>query len=195
MVEVVGDRAQLVRHQQHRRAVLLHEVDERVAEETLRLDVDTGDRLVEHEQIGFRRQRLRDQRALLFAARQFADASLPVLRERDRLERVGDRLSVDRSTAAPPALLRQSARGDHLLDGGGEVGRETESLRDVRDARGVVTVLGGSPNSDARPDAGSSRPNKMRNRVDLPEPFGPASAANSPARTERLTSVSTGSRP
>src|SRR5439155_1037465 len=45
------------------------------------------------------------------------------------------------------------------------------------------------------PAWGPSRPSRMRRSVDLPAPFGPASAANSPARTSRLTRSSTTSAP
>ena len=42
------------------RRVVVHQVDERVAEQPLRLRVDTGDRLVEHQQLGIGGQRLGD---------------------------------------------------------------------------------------------------------------------------------------
>ena len=51
----------------------LHEVHERVAEQRLRVDVDARDGLVEHEELGLRRERLRDQHALLLAARQLGE--------------------------------------------------------------------------------------------------------------------------
>ena len=88
-VEVVGDRAELVRDEQHAGAVLAQQVHERVAEQPLRLHVDAGDGLVEHEQLGLARQRLRDQHPLLLAARQLAHlAARASSAERDRLERV-----------------------------------------------------------------------------------------------------------
>ena len=45
------------------------------------------------------------------------------------------------------------------------------------------------------PNAGATRPRARLSRVDLPDPFGPTSATNSPGRTARETFSITGSRP
>ena len=109
-------------------ACSLHEVHERVAEQLLRLDVDAGDRLVEHEELGLGGERLRDQRALLLTARQLGEPPAPVVGECDRLERVVDRVAVGGTAPPPPALLGQATGGDDLGDGGGEVGRDAECV-------------------------------------------------------------------
>src|SRR4051794_26286927 len=51
------------------------------------------------------------------------------------------------------------------------------------------------PNTVTVPACGVSRPSRIRSNVDFPDPFGPASAANSPARTSRPTRSSTSSGP
>ena len=96
--------------------MLGREVDERVAEEPLRLRVDAGDRLVEHEQLGFAGERLGDEHALLLAAGELADAPPAQVAERDGAQGVVDRVAV----AAPgrrhhPRRARRPARDD-LLD-------------------------------------------------------------------------------
>lgn len=67
-VEHVGHGPELVGHQQHRGLVLAHEVDEGVAEPTLRVDVDAGHGLVEDQQLGLSRERLGDVGPLLLPA-------------------------------------------------------------------------------------------------------------------------------
>ena len=180
-VEVVGDGAELVRHEQHRGAVLLHEVHERVAEAGLRLDVDTRDRLVEHEQLGLGGQRLGDQHALLLAARQLREAAPAHLGERDRLERVVDRVAVGGADAPPPTLLREATRGHDLAHRRGQVGRDAQPLRArTRAASGRGGRRGPRRTPRPRPGCGASRPRRIRSSVDFPDPFGPMSAANSP---------------
>ena len=98
-VEVVGDRAELVRDEQHGGAVLAHEVHERVAEQPLRLRVDARDRLVEHEQLGLAGERLRDQHALLLPARQLDD----------RASRAGRRAPTDSRRGRPRPVGRPRA--------------------------------------------------------------------------------------
>ena len=43
------------------------------------------------------------------------------------------------------------------------------------------------PITSMRPESGTNRPESSWNSVDLPAPFGPKSAMNSPARTSKLT--------
>ena len=59
------------------------------------------------------------------------------------------------------------------------------------------TCWGGSPSTDTSPDSSpesavSSRPAMPRNRVDLPDPLGPASSTRSPGSMVRLSPSSTG---
>ena len=118
----------------------LHQVHERVAEQLLRLDVDAGDRFVEHEQLGIRGERVRDQRALLLPARELVQPLAPVVGERDRLDRVVDRLAVGARAALPPPLLGQPPGRHHLVDGGREVGRDARPLRHVPHPPAVAEV-------------------------------------------------------
>ena len=159
VVEVVGDRAELVRHEQHRGVVLLHEVHERVAEQLLRLDVDAGDRFVEHEQLRIGGERARDQRALLLPARELVQPLAPLVGERDRFERVVDRVAVGGASPSPPSLLGQPAGRHHLLDGGGEIGRDARALRHVPDPPAVVEIVGrdAEHRDRARPAARAAR--------------------------------------
>src|SRR5436190_20325160 len=60
-VDVGLDGAELVRHVEDRRPELLVEPLQELGERGLRLDVDPGGRLVEHEHLRLARQRLRDE--------------------------------------------------------------------------------------------------------------------------------------
>ena len=196
-VEVVGDRAELVRHEQHRRAVLGREVHERVAEQPLRLGVDAGDRLVEHEQLGIADERLGDEHALLLAAGELAHAPAPQVGERDRLRARG---RPRRGRAAPgqrhhPRRASRPARTTSSTvagRSGGRCGRcGTYPIRPrSREHAGVL-----AEQRAPRPHSGRSTPSSSRSSVDLPLPFGPTSAANSPACTRNETSSSTGVAP
>ena len=119
----------------------LHEVDERVAEQPLRLDVDAGDRLVEHEQLGLGRERLARSARAAAGRPRARRAARRWLGERDRLERVVDRLAVGGAAPPPPALLGQATGRDDLLDGGREIGRDARALRHVPDPPAVAEVV------------------------------------------------------
>src|SRR5690349_16469527 len=64
------DGAELVRDQQDRHAEVAVQLAEEPRKRLLRVDVDARRRLVEHEQLRPRRQRLGHERALLLAARE-----------------------------------------------------------------------------------------------------------------------------
>ena len=197
-VEVVGDRAELVRHEQHRGAVLAHEVHERVAEQPLRLRVDARDRLVEHEQLGLAGERLGDER------RAAAD------RPRARRARRRRRSASATDSSAWSTAARSAARGGRHQPCLRQPARRRRPPRRSPGRSGAMRSRCGTYPTRQRsrrrrgrraeqlrpcPASGASSPSSDRSSVDLPEPFGPTSATNSPARTARLTSSSTGSAP
>ena len=83
------DRAELVRDVQDRHVELAVEALEQRRERLLRLGVDSGRRLVEHEQRRLGGERLGDERALLLAAGELRERPLGGRREADPVERVG----------------------------------------------------------------------------------------------------------
>ena len=89
---------------------------EEAGERLLRLGVDAGRGLVEHEQRGLAPHGRRDEGALLRAAREGRERRVGELRQ----AHVGDRLGHDRAVAraqrADKAALREPARGDDLAD-------------------------------------------------------------------------------
>ena len=141
-IEILGHRAELVRHEQHGGAVLTQQVHERVSEKLLRLRVHAGDRLVEDEELGLGGQRLGDQDALLLSTRELDDALFAQPFQRHRLERVTDRVPINRSRPAPPPLLGEAAGGDDLLDRRRKVGCQARTLRHVPQAPAVGETPG-----------------------------------------------------
>src|SRR5207342_522194 len=90
----VLDRAELVRDEEDRDAQLAVQACEQVGQRLLRLDVDSGRRLVEGEQLRACDERLGDERALLLAAGEAPDRALGERRQADPLDRLVDRLAV-----------------------------------------------------------------------------------------------------
>src|SRR5947207_2798507 len=101
-VDVGLDSAELMRDVEDRRPELFVELLEELGERSLRLDVDPGGRLVEHEHLRLAGERLRDECSLLLATRQ--------PRQRPRRER------------------RQPHASDRLVDDG-SVGRAEQPER------------------------------------------------------------------
>lgn len=95
--------------------------------------VDPGQRLVEHQEIGERDQRLCEQRALALAARKLAHAAAALPGEPDHLERL-----VDRSAIAPgDAEHRHPVLTDdrhEIVDRHRQVAVEVEDLRHIAGA-------------------------------------------------------------
>jgi len=118
-----------VRHEQHPRAVLALEVDERLAEPPLRRAVDAGDRLVQHEQVRFARERARDEHALLLADGQLVQRTVGDLGEPDRADRVVDRGTIGLALTPPPAALPQPAGRHDLAHRRGHLALEVRPLR------------------------------------------------------------------
>ena len=89
-LDVVLDGAELVRDVDDRDAELTVERRQQLGERLLRLGVDAGGRLVEHEQRRLAGQRLRDERALLHPARERAERRVGDRREADPVDRLRD---------------------------------------------------------------------------------------------------------
>ena len=136
------DGAELVRDVEDRHAELVVQPMQQLAERVLRLDVDAGRRLVEHEQPRMRRERLRDERALLLAARQRAQPPPREGAQADALERLVDRVVV---VPAQPAVRpqRRAPRFDDLAHGRRRVQPDRRPLGEVADARAVAEAPGG----------------------------------------------------
>ena len=107
-LDVVLDRAELVRHVDDRHAELRVQRGEKLGERLLGLGVDARRRLVEHEQRRLPGERLRDERPLLHAARQRPDRRVRDAREPDAIDRLGDEPTVvgpSRPTSRPDDSL------------------------------------------------------------------------------------------
>ncbi len=172
-VEVVGDGAELVRHEQDGRAVLRDEVDERVAELSLRLGVDAGDRLVEHEQVGFARERACDQDTLLLPAGELEHRPAGELGQADRLDRVVDRGTIARACPTPPAPTSEPTGRDDLADGDREIGREHATLRDVSEPGPIRERVRIDPEEVDDAGVGAQQPEEEAEQGRLPGPVRP----------------------
>ena len=87
-IDHVGDRGELVGHEQHASAVLSDQVHEGVPEPPLGLGVDAGDRFIQHEQLGLPGERAGDEGSLLLPAGELRDRMIRQVGEIDGLERV-----------------------------------------------------------------------------------------------------------
>ena len=191
-----SDRAELVRDVEDRDAESLVQLAEERAERLLRVDVDTGGRLVEDEELRLAGERLRDEGALLLAAGEPLDRRCRVVLEADARDRVRDRVAVGMAERPQEAATRDAAGGHHLAHGrrarrsrAGCAGRDTRSGSGR--GRGRRARRRGAP----RRVSGSSRPSATRRRVVLPPPFGPAMVTNSPRRISRSTPLRTSGPP
>ena len=173
-VEVGGDRAELVRHEQHGGVVLADKVDEGVAEQPLRFGVDAGDRLVENQQLGVGHEGLGDERTLLLAAREFGHQPVgEIARVRppssacstaSRSAWVGRRHQARRDSR-PPATTSRTVVGSS--------GASRPRWGTYPSRPGSVEGPGRVAEQLDRPVAGRRSPSRRRSRVDFPEPFGP----------------------
>ena len=109
---------------------------EQRGERVLCFDVDPGRRLVEHEQPRPGRQRLRDERSLLLAAREPVQRALRKLRQSDALEGGVDGLTVGALQPADQAE-RCAPRLDDLAHRRRCVHTHLRALREVADAPAV----------------------------------------------------------
>ena len=137
-VEVGRDRAQLVGDQQHRRLMLIDEMNERVAEQPLRLGVNSRDRLVENQQFGIGDEGAGDERALLLSAGELGDEAVAEFGECDCSEGVVDGFAIGRGRWAPPCSTREPTAGDDFSHRRGQLGRESTALGYVPEPPGLI---------------------------------------------------------
>src|SRR5262245_19874323 len=130
-LDVVLDRAELVRDVEDSDPEVGVEPRQELAERLLALRVDAGRRLVEREQPWFARERLRDQRALLLAARETAELRIRPVPEADELDRLVDALAIGATQPPDDPARRQRSRGHDLADGDGRVEHQRRALREV----------------------------------------------------------------
>ena len=125
------DRAELVRDVEDGDRSSRWRRSSRPGERLLRLDVDPGRRLVQHEQRRLGGERLRDERPLLLAARERAQRHVGALGQPDPLDRLGDDRAVAAAQRAEQAAGREPARGDDLAHGRRRVDAELRALGEV----------------------------------------------------------------
>ena len=115
---------------------------ERVAEQPLRFGVDTGDRLVEDQELGITDERFGDEDALLLSAGELVHAPAPQFRERDGAQRVVDGIAVRGAGPSPPTPSGEPPGAHHFLDGRRQVRWQLGPLRYVADAIAVLEAAG-----------------------------------------------------
>ena len=160
----VLDRAELVRDEEDRHVPSSRvQLGEQRRERLLRVDVDAGGRLVEHEQVRLAGERLRDERALLLAA---GEASRAARVERSprptRSIAVVDALR-GRAARSGPSRPRRATRpaATTSRDGDRRLDPELRALRrGSRSASARWARPAGSPKSAAVPVCGRSRPSE-----------------------------------
>ena len=143
------------------------------------LEVERAERLVEQQHARLVHERARERDALLLAARELPRLAL-------RQARRGRRARASRARGPcqlrPSHALAPQAEGDVLEDR--QVREERVALEDGVDValvrRQADDVAGRRGRS--RPSVGSSKPPIIRSVVVLPQPDGPSSAKNEPAR-------------
>ena len=150
--------------------------------------VEAVERLVEQQQLGPADERLRDQQPLLLAARELADRPARVAgrRRRARSPRA-TRVASARAAAAGRGAGRPSARR-RARAGRGRCRGCACRRRSCAAAAGSRSASFASPGGSAeharraRPPAAAGRASALIS-VDLPAPFGPSTATNSPRAT------------
>ena len=135
--------AELVRDVEDRDAESLVQLAEERAESLLSVDVDTGGRLVEDEELRLAGERLRDEGALLLAAGEPLDRRCRLVLEADARDRVRDRLAVGMAERPQEAATRDAAGGHHLAHGRRRVDREPGALGEIPDPVAVADAVGG----------------------------------------------------
>jgi hypothetical protein len=136
------DGAKLVRDVQDRHVELAVEAVQQRGQRLLRLDVDAGRRLVEHEQRRLRRERLGDERTLLLSAREPLQRAIGDRAEADPVDRLRHDLAVAPSRRTEQSRHRHPPGGDDLAHGRGRIDTELCPLREVADPRALREARG-----------------------------------------------------
>ena len=139
-VEIEGDCRQLMGDEEHSRTVVVDQMHDRIAEPSLRLTVDSGDRLVEDEQVRLPRERARDEGALLLADGELVKGRIGKRSETHGFERVLSGIAILGAEPAPPAALAKPACGDELSGSRGDLARKRRALRDITQTPPLVEV-------------------------------------------------------
>ena len=136
-VEVLLERTELVRHEDHGRAGV-GEPPEDACHRLLVGEVDAGVGLVEEECLRLAGQGAGDERTLLLAAGQRGDAVVRAVREVGGLQRLLDRDAIDAPERAEQRAPRQAPGGDDLPHRRRHTGGGPAALRDEADPVPVV---------------------------------------------------------
>jgi hypothetical protein len=165
-LDVALDRAELVRDVENRHAEVGMEPCEELAERLLALRIDPGSRLVEREQPGTARERLRYQRPLLLAARETSQLGVRPVGEPHELDRLVDALAVGPTQPADDPAGRERPRGDDLPHRHGRIEHERSALRQVSEHRAPREPLGRLPveahDAGVRPLEAEDEPEERR---------------------------------
>ena len=140
--------------------------------------VERGEWLVHQQQLRLGDQRAGDRDAHLHAAGQFARIGAA------RTRRSPTRSSAASTRVAPPVASSavEIERQQHVVERRSPTASASAPGRRSRSARARPESQPAAGHSTA-PAVGSLNPAMMRSAVDLPQPDGPSSARNSPART------------
>ncbi len=134
--QVGRETVDVVRGEDDRHAVPV-QIGEQVEQLVTRRDVDAAGRFVEHEQVGFLRQRTGEEDPLLLPAGEFADVPVVEPVEPDRVDDPADPVGVGpRQSPEPPVADRQR---HHVEHGDGERPVDRLDLGDVADPQPAPT--------------------------------------------------------
>ena len=178
------DRAELVGDVEDGDAQLAVESVEELAERLLRLGVDAGRRLVEHEQRRLARERLGDERTLLLTAGERLSGGQRTVESPTRSIASATIVAVARGEAARAgrrSASRPAATTSSTVDG--RVDAELGALREVAERRAPREARAAGSPKRRDLDRGRAARGRATSRtsVVLPPPFGPAIATSSPA--------------
>ncbi len=167
---------EVVRREQDRATVVRVRTD-RFPDGLARAAIETGRRLVEHDEFRGAGECERDGDPTTLAAGEAAELASGNLLELEALvasARAGSGCGKWRRTRSTSSCTR-NVSGNAVSCGVTPTNRRADGLR------------GSSPKSRACPASGARRPSSTAIAVDLPAPFGPSRASTSPSRTSRLT--------
>jgi hypothetical protein len=137
------DRSELVRDIEDGHRELAVKAVEKLGERLLRFDVDARRRLVEDEKLGFRGERLGDERTLLLSAGKARQRPVRHTGEAYARNRLMDALTVVARESPEKPGARQSPGRHDLADSRGRVEAELRALREVPERLAPVKSLRG----------------------------------------------------